>query len=386
MSDNERCANCDGVYRLHQENHESVCKQFKLLKPSDDEIIDLMQEIFAKTKGTKRQSYNEAAIRLYRLAQENERNKPRTFSEKDVEKAANWARENIDGYWTGKLNKKKGKIYDSRYGSYDDAIETDKKKMRLLLASLGLEPAEQAEARGRKEGMVCLDGLPLSCLAPSDLQFCMKHYKERIAEAERRGYEKGLTKAGTTNTANYAMGIKDGYAKGKADANKEWPGFPNSVADVAYKKGQADLIEWLYRNWSWTDEFKAKIEKKVSESVGADGGLRQRIGGNAVKPNTASSALKTGKKSLSLPANPAPETPLTCRQEIIRFGKCKHGGIDICSCRIKQKNKFEKSLTADQKPHSYNKKKYCPPCSAVLDSWTTCAAKKSKPTKKKDGE
>jgi hypothetical protein len=51
---------------------------------------------------------------------------------------------------------------------------------------------DEAEQRGRKEGMVCLDGISTACLEPSELQFCMKHYRKRIEEAEKRGYTQAL--------------------------------------------------------------------------------------------------------------------------------------------------------------------------------------------------
>jgi len=109
--------------------------------------------------------------------------KPRTFSEKDVEKVA------VHMYFTKTMRDDWDEVEQAfKEGWLRDA--------RALLASLGLEPVEQAEARGRNEGMVCLDGLPLSCLAPSDLQFCMKHYKERIAERLReRQSEKPIAKS-----------------------------------------------------------------------------------------------------------------------------------------------------------------------------------------------
>jgi len=80
------------------------------------------------------------------------------------------------------------KLLDHDIGYYDvSSITLTGRKLESFVKRI----QEQARASGRKEGMVCLAGLPLACLEPSELQFCMKHYKERIAEAEQRGIEQG---------------------------------------------------------------------------------------------------------------------------------------------------------------------------------------------------
>ncbi len=129
-------------------------------KPSDDEIekkwnaitLSIGQPCWERGENKFIQI---AVVRLVRyfvnLAQENERNKPRTFSEKDVENGGNWLDDNIfimvDDHDTLMENAKNQKEMDKNAEKYMQ------KKARQFLASLGLEPVEEAERRGYEKGI-----------------------------------------------------------------------------------------------------------------------------------------------------------------------------------------------------------------------------------------
>ncbi len=118
------------------------------------------------------------------------------------------------------------------------------------------------------------------------IEICRSYLKDRFHY--REGDESGSVKMGNVTEEQIIKEIRDAMAK--------LPPF-EKVSDAGAKGGSAD----------GQGEFIAFLPER---------GEKKRFNRTQKQPENV---------LVGTPANPAPEQPLTCRQEIMRHGQCKHG-------------------------------------------------------------